>query len=409
MPESYFYKGRSVSGELVTGKLEAENQRAAVNLLRARKVFVVEIKAAPVFKSSFTDLFRRKIKLKDMAPFCRQFATMQEAGIPLLKCLDVLKQQTESKSLRRVVEEVEGGVKRGQSLSEAFKSQGDVVPDIFMNMVAAGEVSGTLDQALYRLALHFEKEYVLREKIKSAMTYPLFIGGVALAAVIILMIFVVPVFTDIFTQTGASLPLPTRILIGVSTFIAKYWYLLLPGLVILVFILRSLCKTGPGKEFTDRLKLKLPVISALTHKTLISRFTRTLSTLLKSGVPLIQSLQTVERVMDNTVVEKEIKELEKNIKEGGRIAPLLFKSKVFPPLMVNMVAVGEESGMLDELLEKAAVFYDQEIEALVARLSSLMEPFLTLTAGIIVGFIALSIYLPLFGIAGAIQGGAGMP
>ncbi|HAG09539.1 MAG TPA: type II secretion system F family protein [Desulfotomaculum sp.] len=409
MPESYFYKGRRVSGELVRGKLKAENQRAVVNLLRARKIFVVEIKTAPVSRFSLADFFRRKIKLKDMAPFCRQFATMQEAGLPLIKCLDVLGQQSESKGLRRVIEEVEDGVKRGQNLSEAFKSQGDVVPEIFINMIAAGEVSGTLDQALHRLALHFEKEYTLREKIKSAMTYPLFIGGVALTAIIILMIFVVPVFTDIFTQTGASLPLPTLILIGASTFIAKYWYLLLPGLVVLAFILRYLIGTRPGKEFTDRLKLRLPVIGGLTHKTLTSRFTRTLSTLLKSGVPLIQSLQTVERVMDNTLGEKEIRELEKNIKEGGRIAPLLFKSKIFPPLVVNMVAVGEESGMLDELLEKTAVFYDQEIEAMVARLSSLMEPFLILVTGIIVGFIALSIYLPLFEMAGAIQGGTGIP
>jgi len=408
MAARFFYRARNSRGRIVSGHIEADNRGAAVALLRQRRLFVVELRPVPARAAGEGGgtLLRRGVGVKALALFCRQFATMSEAGIPLLQCLHILVQQTEHKALRAILKEVVAEVERGTGLSEAFARFRGRIPELMVNMIAAGEVAGTLDQALHRLAVHFEKEHDLREKIKSAMTYPVLVAGVSVVAMIVLLVVIVPVFTDIFNQMGATLPLPTRMLIAVSNFVKKAWFTL-PVLAAALFIgFRAQARTPRGREFIDRLVLRLPIAGPLIHKTILARFARTLATLLRSGVPLLQSIQTVERVVGNVLVARELAEVYRTIKEGGRMAGVLGKSKFFPPMTTSMIAIGEESGMLDILLEKIAAFYEQEVEALVARMSSLIEPLMILGVGAMVGFMALSIYLPLFGMAGAMQAGA---
>jgi type IV pilus assembly protein PilC len=408
MPQLFAYKARNLSGKLLTGKIEAESRDAAIAQLRNRNYYVVQINPAVDFKLDLDKLLNLKIKVKDLAVFCRQAATMIEAGIPLLQCLNILTQQTESKKLREILKAVVMDIENGKSLSEAFRIHQRYLPGIFIDMLTAGEVSGTLDQAMDRLANQFEKDHELKEKIKSAMTYPLVIGAFAFLAMVILLVVVVPVFVEIFEQVGAELPLPTRIMLGVSKACTNFWYLILPAPLLLYFGLKSFAATDRGKVITDRLLLKLPVYGKLTQKTITARFARTLATLLKSGVPLMQSLETVENVVGNTQVTKIIKAARENIKEGENMSPILLNASFFPPMAVNMIAIGEESGALDALLEKVAIYYEQEVETLVAKLSSVIEPLMIAGVGIMVGFIAVSIYLPLFGLSGAMQGGTGL-
>lgn len=407
MAEMFAYKARNLSGRLVTGRVEADSRSAAMALLRERNYFVVEIKAVRPVQIDLGRLLRFKIGARDLAVFCRQFATMSEAGLSLMQCLNILVQQVENRSLRDILRQVVVDVEKGKSLSESFAAFKDRLPEIFINMLVAGEVSGTLDQALARLATHFEREHELREKIKSAMTYPLFVAGMSFAAMIALLVLVVPIFVDIFTQMGATLPLPTRILIGLSTLLSKYWFALPVGLAALFFGGRTWAATPKGRERIDRTLLRLPVVGPLVHKTVVARVARTLATLLRSGVPLMRSLETVEKVAGNTIAAREIAAARANIREGERMAPVLVKSAIFPPMAASMIAVGEESGALDDLLEKLAAFYEREVEAMIARLSSLIEPLLIAGVGVMVAFIALSIYLPLFGMAGAMQSGMG--
>lgn len=413
MPQ-FLYRARDLRGKLTTGYVEAEGIEAAVTSLREQHYFVVMVRPAPEKKREVTkaSLFQKPPALRDLALFCRQFATMVGAGVPLLRCLDVLMKQTRSKTLRRILQEVTAETGRGRSLSEAFKAHQKYLPEVFTSMLAAGELSGTLEEALGRLATYFEKEHAFREKIKSAATYPVLVAGIALVVMVVLLLFVVPIFADIFNQMGASLPLATRILVGAQLLLVKYGWVLLLAIFTLFFALRQFRTTRQGREFTDRLILRLPVIGPLINKTAVARFARTLATLLRSGVPLIQSLETVERVVGNAVVAGEIAAARENIREGEGMAPILEQSKVFPPLAVSMIAVGEESGAVDELLEKVAFFYEEEAETAVTQLSSTIEPLLIIGVGVMVAFIALSIYLPLFGMAGALQSGVtpgGMP
>lgn len=408
MPQFFAYKARSISGSLISGKIEADSQDGAVALLREKNYFVVEINPVRNLALNLDKLLGVKIRTREMAVFCRQFATMSEAGIPLLQCLNILIQQTESKRLNDILREVAAAVEEGRSLSEAFKAHSHSIPHILMDMLAAGEISGTLDQALGRLALHFEKEHELREKVKSAMTYPLLVAVMALLAMVALMVLVVPIFADVFHSMGARLPLPTRLVMGFSSLLTGYLHLFLPAMIVSVVAFKKFAATRNGKETLDRFVLRAPVCGKLIHKTIMARFARTLATLLRSGVPLMQSLETVEKVAGNTLVAKELRLARINISEGERMAPVLMKGKTFPPLAVNLIAVGEESGALDDLLEKLALFYEQEVEVTVSRLSSVIEPLLIVGAGVLVGFIAISIYLPLFNMADVLQGGSGV-
>jgi type IV pilus assembly protein PilC len=400
-----------MSGQMITGRLQAESSSAVVAQLRSRNLFVVQTRQVSdrtALNFDLDNLFKRKMGVRTMSIFCRQFATLNKAGIPILQCLNIMAKQVEDKQMQKILSDVAAEIEKGGGLSESFRKYRDRFPDIFTSMITAGEISGTLDQAMERLAVTFEREHTLREKIKSAMTYPVLIGCMAIGAVIALLIFVVPVFVDIFKQAGASLPLPTQILLALSNALIHYWFIILPICIAIPVIIGRLMATTWGRKTFDRLILRLPIVGPMTTKNVVARFSRNLMTLLKSGIPLVQALETVESIVGNSVAAESIAAARANIREGDLMSPILAKSGFFPPMAISMIAVGEESGSLDILLERLAVFYEQEVETIVASLSSVIEPLMILGVGLLIGFIAISIYMPLFGLSGAMQGASGV-
>jgi type IV pilus assembly protein PilC len=407
---AFSYRARNLSGQMVTGRVQAENPAAVISLLRSRSLFVVQVKQQREAGALNLDsLLNKKVGVKPLAIFCRQFATLNQAGIPILQCLNILARQTEDRKLRGILQNVSLEIEKGKSLSESFRVFKERFPEIFINMIIAGELSGTLEQAMERLAVTFEKEQNIRDKIKSAMTYPLLIGCIAVLAVIVLLIFIVPVFVEVFESLGAALPLPTQILLHTSNGLKQYWFIILPSVFIVIpFLFSRALATKTGRRLFDRALLKMPVVGPVVVKTAVARFARTLATLLNSGIPLLRALETVEDIIGNTVAAEDIAEARENIKEGERMSPVLARSKFFPPMAVSMISVGEESGALDTLLEKLAVFYEGEVEAVIASLSSIIEPIMIAGLGLVVGFICVSIYLPLFGLSGAMEAGSGV-
>ncbi len=411
MAQAFSYRARNLSGQIVTGSLQAENTVAAISLLRGRNLFVVKInQRRQALNIGLGNLFGKRLKVKSLAIFCRQFATLNQAGIPILQCLNILSRQTEDRKLRSVLESVTLEIEKGKSLSDAFKGFKECFPEIFCSMLAAGELSGTLDRVMERLAITFEKEQNTRDKIKAAMTYPALIGSFAVLSVVVLLVFVVPIFVGVFKSLGAPLPLPTQILLDISNAMVHCWFIILPLVFVVIPVLfnRALA-TKKGRTVFDRAILHLPVVGPLVVKTVVARFARTLSILLKSGIPLMQALETMEDVVGNTVAAGNIAEARANIKEGERMSPVLARSNFFTPMAVSMITVGEESGALDTMLEKLALFYEAEVEAVVASLSSIIEPVMIMMIGLVVGFICISIYLPLFSLPGAMQAGSGVP
>ncbi|MGD0622656.1 MAG: type II secretion system F family protein [Thermacetogeniaceae bacterium] len=411
MTQTFSYRARNLSGGIVAGSLQAENTAAAISLLRARNLFVVKVnQRRQALNIGLDDLFGKRLKVKSLAIFCRQFATLNQAGIPILQCLNILARQTEDLKLRAVLESVTLEIEKGKSLSDAFKGFKECFPEIFGSMIAAGELSGTLDRVMERLAITFEKEQNTRDKIKAAMTYPALIGSFSVLAVVVLLVFVVPIFVGVFKSLGAPLPLPTQILLDISNVMVHYWFIILPLVFVVIPLLftRALA-TKKGRTVFDRAILRLPVVGPLVVKTVVARFARTLSILLTSGIPLMQALETMEDVVGNTVAAGDIAKARESIKEGERMSPILARSNFFTPMAVSMISVGEESGALDTILEKLAAFYEAEVEAVIASLSSIIEPVMILMIGMVVGFICISIYLPLFSLPGAISAGSGVP
>ncbi|OPX88403.1 MAG: Type II secretion system protein F [Pelotomaculum sp. PtaB.Bin104] len=399
MPKKFSYKARNQSGKLVTGKVEAENRNKAITLLRERSLFVVQInEALGEVSINLDNIFQKKVSTRELSVMCRQFATMTQAGVPILQSLNILTLQCDHKvlkeTLRKVTENIEGGV----SLAESFKSFPKIFPPIFISMVEAGEVGGALDQVLERLAANFEKEHDLKEKVKSAMTYPAVVVMVAVLAIAALLIFVVPKFMTMLTDMQAPIPLTTQLIIKFSDFLKNFWYIVLFTIAGAFFGYKQAVKTEKGKKIKDQVVLKLPVFGPMIQKIIVARFCRSLSTLLKSGVPVLQSLEVVKNIAGNYAVVKSIKEAEKSIKEGQSISLPLQKSRVFPPMVTRMMAIGEETGSIDTLLEKIADFYEREVDDLVSRLSSMLEPVLIVGMGGVVGFIILSIMLPMFSV-----------
>jgi len=396
---TFTYKARDGRGGPVNGRVEAETAAAAADLLRARGYFVVKLEeTAPVNTGLNREikLFQPKVKAKDLAIFCRQFATMLGAGMTIIASLRVLSQQAENQRLRAALTEIIASLEQGHSLFDAVKEHQQVFPAIFINMAEAGEVGGVLEEIMERLAEHFERESDTEEKVRSAMTYPLVVLGIAVVAVVFLLAFVLPVFADMLTGLGAELPLPTRIVLGVSAFFQAYWYLLLVFAAALAGALRYYLATGPGSLWWDGVKLKAPVFGDLNRKMAVSRFSRTLGTLVRGGVPILRALDVTKNTAGNQVIARAVERARNNIREGEAMAPPLAATGVFPVMVTEMIAVGEETGALDTLLEKISFFYDREVEATTARLSSLIEPFMIVGLGLVVGFIVISIMLPIF-------------
>jgi type IV pilus assembly protein PilC len=396
MPTTYAYKVRDRKGSMVTGEIVADGPDLVFSKLREMQYIPLEVKAKSSGLKREFHLLPEKAKLKDLSVFSRQFATMVNSGLPLLRTLAILEEQTQAKYLARVVGEMRLDIEGGLSLSAAMAKHPRAFNRLFVSMVRAGETAGTMDDVLLRLADTLEREVSLRRQIKSAMTYPIVVSGLVVVILTAMLVFVVPTFKDLYTDLGGTLPLPTRILVALSDMVRQYFLIVVGAFIAMIWLVRRWAKTDKGRMAFDRFKLKLPIFGGLFHKSALSRFARTLSVMSRSGVPILQALDIVHETVNNAVVAVAVKDLQSGVKEGESLATPLSKHEVFPPMVVQMIAVGEETGALDTMLEKVANFYDEEVSATVESLTSLIEPVLIAVVGGAVGAIVISLYLPTF-------------
>jgi type IV pilus assembly protein PilC len=396
---TFKYTVRDKSGQTVDGQLEGEGKEAVSNRLRQMGYVIVSLEetGGGLIGQMNQIKFGTGVKPKDITIFARQFSTMINAGLSLTKCLSILGQQTESEGLRIVIAQVGKDVEAGQSLSDSMARHSKVFPSIMVNMVRAGETGGVLDEVLGRVADHFERDQKLKGRIKSAMTYPAAMGGLVLVILAAMMIFVVPVFQAMFASMGGQLPFATQILVNISEGIRSW-----PGLVTLVGTITATSTfrwwkaTDSGRLIWDTIKLRMPVFGPLVRKLALARFTRTFGTLVSAGVPILSALEIVGATSGNEVVAQAVKKIRSAIKEGETIAKPLSESPVFPSMLVQMIAVGEETGALDAMLNKVADFYDEEVTTAVDGLTSLIEPLMMASLGVVVGGIVIALYLPMF-------------
>ena len=389
----FVYQGRTASG-VQNGEIEAPDRSSAVGELRRRAILVTKIAEKTAPKMSFK--FGGKVKDKEMAIFTRQFSTMIDAGLPLVQCLNILAEQSESKTLRSVTGQVARHVEAGSTLADALRRHPRTFDDLFTNLVEVGEAGGILDVVLQRLAAYIEKAAALKRKVKAAMVYPCAIIGVAMLVVIFMLTFVIPTFAQMFKDLGADLPLPTKIVMVLSDFVRSYILLIIAGMIGAVMALRSYYRTEGGRATIDALMLKLPVFGTLVRKVAVARFTRTLGTLVQSGVPILDGLRITARTAGNKVVEKAVLQCRAAVTEGKTLADPLRTSGVFPPMVTQMISVGEQTGALDAMLSKIADFYDDEVDTAVSTLTSLLEPIMIVFLGVVVGGLVVAMYLPIF-------------
>jgi type IV pilus assembly protein PilC len=395
--KTFAYKAKNMTGQVLTGSILAENEVAVAAHIREKGYFVTQIKVEGGANAvaEFVENLHR-VNTKDLALFCRQFSTMIDAGLPIISCLHVLIAQTENRRLQKALQNVYQKIKEGDTLSRSLKDYPRIFPDIMINMIEAGEVGGVLDDILNRLATHFEKEHKLNQKVKSAMTYPIVVMIMAILSVIFILTFVLPTFMEMFISMKMELPLLTRILVAISNFLRNYAPFLLAGVVGLGYGFLHASRQKKSRIIMDEMALKLPTIGTLFHKIAIARFSRTLSTLMRGGVPIITALDVVKKTVGNLSMTAALAKAQVELQEGVGLSATLATSKVFTPMVIQMVAIGEESGALDKMLEKIADFYESEVEDMVGRLSSIIEPVIIGFLGVVIGFIVVSIALPLF-------------
>ena len=396
MPENFSYKVRDAGGALLTGEISADSRELVLARLRERGYVPLEVKQKNAgLKREFS--FRPgRVKPKDMAVFFRQFATMINSGLPLLRALAILEDQTESSVLTKVLVEVRLDVEKGSSLSQAMARHPKTFSKLLVAMTRAGETGGALDSVLLRLADNLEREVALRQKVKSALTYPVAVFGLVVIILVAMLMFVVPTFKSLYDDLGGTLPMPTQVLIAMSNIMKKYFLVVFLLLIGAYIGYRRWKTTEGGRRAVDRFKLKVPIFGVLFHKTAMARFSRTLGVLSRSGVPILQAMDIVQDTVGNEVVADALRDVQNSVKEGESLAKPLGRHDVFPPMVVQMLAVGEETGALDTMLTKIAEFYDEEISASVDALTSLIEPVLVGAVGGTVGAIVISLYLPLF-------------
>jgi type IV pilus assembly protein PilC len=398
---TYSYRVRDRGGKLVEGSLEADSEQLLVAKLREMGYTPISVAATT---QSVTDKPMRlpglgnRVKLKDVAVFSRQFATMINSGLSLLRSLAILAEQTESAPLAAIANEVRLDVEKGSSLSAALARHPKAFNRLYVAMVRSGEIGGVLDTVLLRLADTIEKQVELRRKVRSAMTYPAVVMVLVLLIVTGMLLFVIPMFKSLYDELGGELPLPTRILIGVSGIARTYWYFVIVAEVAAAFAFKRWIASEEGRKRWDAIKLRLPVFGVLARKTALARFSRTFSALIRSGVPILEALDIVAVTSGNSVVAAAVYDTQAAVKQGEAIAKKLADHPVFPAMVVQMMAVGEETGALDEMLDKIADFYDAEVEATVEALTSLIEPLLIVIMGAVVGAMVVSLYLPMFNI-----------
>ncbi|MFT5782934.1 MAG: type IV pilus assembly protein PilC [Candidatus Krumholzibacteriia bacterium] len=393
--KKFLWTGKTAKGDNLSGELEASDQNAVGAHLRKRRITIVSIKEKSSAGSMV--LFQKKsISVKDLSVFTRQFATMVNAGLPLVQCLDVLGRQLEKPYFKEVVEKVTADVEGGSTLAEALEKHPKIFSDLYVNMIAAGEAGGILDIILGRLAIFLEKADALQRKVKGAMTYPVIVLTVAGGACIFMLMFVIPVFAKMFSDFGGTLPTPTRIVMGVSDFIRAYWWAIAGGSFAATVLYKRYRATESGRRVTDRLSMKIPILGDVILKSAVARFTRTLGTLIGSGVPILQGLEITSRTAGNKVIQEAIAATAVSISQGDTIAAPLKASGVFPAMVVQMISIGETTGALDEMLSKIADFYDDEVDAAVEALTAAIEPIMIVVMGGMVGSMLVAMYLPMF-------------
>jgi len=393
---TFNYSVRDRMGRILKGKLDGDSKAAVQARLTQMGYIIVQLDQQGGLAALNEIKFGTGVNPKDVSIFARQFSTMIDAGLSLTKCLSILSAQTESAGLRDVIQQIGKDVESGQSLSDALGRHPKVFPPIFVNMVRAGETGGVLDEVLNRVADHLEAELSLKAKIKSAMTYPIAMGGLVLIVLAAMMIFVVPTFEKMFSEMGGELPFMTQLLVDISNFVAGWGGVIaLVGFVAAIMIFKWWSK-GPGQVIWDGAKLQMPVFGSLVRKIALARFTRTFGTLVAAGVPILSALDIVADTAGNEVIAIAVRRARSAIKEGETIAKPLSESKVFPSMLVQMIAVGEETGALDQMLNKVAAFYDEEVSTATDGLTSLIEPLMMASLGVIVGGIVIALYLPMF-------------
>ncbi len=398
----YVWKGKNSYGEKRKGELEAPDENSALAQLRRLRIDGVKIKEKPKDILEQIPLFKPKVTGKDLVIFTRQLSTMIDAGLPLVQCLQILGKQQENSTFKKVILEVQTDVETGTTLADSMRKHPKVFDNLYSNMIEAGELGGILDTILSRLAAFKEKSMALQKKIKGAMTYPAICLGISLIILVVILVFVVPVFDKMFQEFGSTLPVPTQIVVNMSSFFKSNIFYIVIVAVLFSWIFKRIYNTEKGRLKIDAALLKSPVVGTLLRRVAVSKFTRTLSTMLQSGVPILEALQVVGRTSGNKVIERAVFRVADSIAEGRPIAEPLDESGVFPNMVVQMINVGESVGALDTMLEKIADFYDEEVDQAVDNLTAMIEPFMMVFLGGMIGGLVVAMYLPIFKMASVV-------
>jgi len=396
----YNYLAKDSAGKVIKGTQEATSKTQAYTLLKEKGLIAHDIKEQTAMNMDITEniKFLNKLSVKQISIFSKQFSAILKAGIPILKALDLLRKQTENKKLKKVLEKIWEDVQTGSLLSKSMEKQEGIFPSIYINMIEAGEMSGTLETSLDRMAVHFEKEAKIKKKVMGALLYPMIIGVVCVICVTIMMVVVVPIFSQMYADMGAKLPATTTLLLNAGMFMKQKWYIVLLIVIGLTVGFTYFKKSNYGKTLIDKTVLKMPLVSQVIRKYNAAMFTSTLSTLLASGVPILKTFEVLENITKNVIIQEAIKKIKEEVTKGGGLSVPITNAGIFPIMVPQMISIGEESGTLDKMLERTADYYEEEVDAAISMLMTLIEPLLMVVMAIIVGFIVGSILLPMFSI-----------
>lgn len=398
---AYKWVAETKKGKIIKGELEAANEKMAQLQLKRRNLTVKKIKQKPKDLFENVSFLQPAVKKKDLVIFTRQFSTMIDAGLPLVQGLTILADQSSNITFKRALKEITRDVEGGASLGEAMGKHPKIFDRLFVNLISAGEVGGILDTILQRLASHIEKAEKLKSRIKGAMTYPIIVIAIAVVVISVILIFVIPVFEEMFAGAGSALPVPTQIVVSLSRFLKGNVLYMVGALIVIGFAFRQYRKSKRGRKQTDAISLKLPIVGMLLKKVAVARFTRTLGTMISSGVPILDALEVVAGTSGNVILEEVILDVRSSIAEGQTIAEPLSESEIFPGMVVQMISVGEATGSLDAMLDKIADFYDEEVDVAVEALTTMLEPLLMIFLGGSIGGMVIAMYLPIFKMAAA--------
>jgi type IV pilus assembly protein PilC len=402
----YLWKGTDRRGKRQGGEIEADNPTIARQFVVRKGITITSFKAKPKDLLEYLPFLQTKITERELVVFVRQFATLINAGLPLVQSLEILREQQDNRTFSRILRDIKRDVEGGATFSDAIKKHPRAFDHLFVHMVAAGEAGGILDIILNRLASYIEKLAKLKKKVKGALTYPAIVVTIAVSVIAVILIYVIPVFTGLFKDAGVKLPPLTLFVITLSEFTKRFFYWIILGVVLLVFFIRRIRRKPQGRLAIDRLLLRAPVFGLLIRKVAIARFSRTLGTLLSSGVPILDAMNIVANTAGNAVIEAAIRESRSAISEGRSVAEPLQETKAFPPMVTRMIAVGEATGALDSMLDKIADFYDEEVDTTVEALTSLLEPLLMIFLGVSIGGILVAMYMPIFQLADVVSRGS---